>query len=48
MNPAFQELAFGYLGMQLLLRFGMAGRVKILHPGWRSGRALRAIFLFSA
>jgi hypothetical protein len=48
LNPAFQELAFGYLGMQLLLSYRMAGRVKILNPGWRSERALRDVFLFSA
>lgn len=43
-----RELAFGYLGMQLLLSYFMAGWVKITNPDWRSGRALRDVFLFSA
>lgn len=44
----WQELAFGYLGMQLLLSYFIAGWVKIVNPDWRSGRALRDVFLFSA
>jgi len=44
----WQELAFGYLGMQLLLSYFIAGWVKIANPDWRSGRALRDVFLFSA
>jgi len=44
----WRELAFGYLGMQLLLSYFMAGWVKIMNPAWRSGRALRDVFLFSA
>ncbi|MCC6940292.1 MAG: HTTM domain-containing protein [Novosphingobium sp.] len=47
-NPALKELAFGYLGMQLLLSYVMAGWVKIRNPDWRSGQALRDVFLFSA
>ena len=47
-EPAWRELAFGYLGMQLLLSYFMAGWVKIVNPDWRSGRALRDVFLFSA
>jgi hypothetical protein len=47
-RPAWRELAFGYLGMQLLLSYVMAGWVKILNPDWRSGRALRDVFLISA
>lgn len=43
-----RELAFGYLGMQLLLSYVIAGWVKIVNPDWRSGRALRDVFLFSA
>jgi hypothetical protein len=45
---AWRELAFGYLGTQLLLSYCMAGWVKIVNPQWRSGRALRDVFLFSA
>ncbi|TZG25950.1 HTTM domain-containing protein [Sphingomonas montanisoli] len=47
-EPAWRELAFGYLGMQLLLSYFMAGWVKIANPDWRTGRALRDVFLFSA
>ncbi|MET0362965.1 MAG: hypothetical protein ABW048_14580 [Sphingobium sp.] len=44
----WREMAFGYLGMQLLLSYFMAGWVKVRNPDWRSGRALRDVFLFSA
>jgi hypothetical protein len=47
-EPRWQELAFGYLGMQLLLSYFISGWVKIVNPAWRSGRALRDVFLFSA
>lgn len=47
-EPRWRELAFGYLGMQLLLSYLMAGWVKVVNPDWRSGRALRDVFLFSA
>ena len=42
-----QELAFGYLGAQLVLSYFIAGGVKILNPDWRTGRALRDVFQFS-
>jgi len=42
-----QELAFGYLGVQLILSYFISGGVKILNPDWRSGRALRDVFQFS-
>ena len=47
-EPGWRELAFGYLAIQLLLSYVMAGWVKIVNPDWRSGRALRDVFLFSA
>ena len=47
-EPAWRELAFAYLGLQLLLSYFMAGWVKVVNPDWRSGRALRDVFLFSA
>ncbi|MCW1428908.1 HTTM domain-containing protein [Novosphingobium sp. JCM 18896] len=47
-EPAWRELAFAYLGLQLLLSYFMAGWVKVVNPEWRSGRALRDVFLFSA
>jgi hypothetical protein len=43
-----REIAFGYLGVQLTLSYFIAGGVKILNPDWRSGRALRQVFAFSA
>lgn len=46
--PGWRELAFGYLGMQLVLSYFISGWVKIVNPDWRSGRALRDVFLFSA
>lgn len=42
------ELAFGYLAMQLILSYFISGWVKITKPAWRSGEALRDVFLFSA
>ena len=47
-RPAWQELAFGYLGMPLLLSYFISGWVKVVNPAWRSGRALHDVFLFSA
>lgn len=47
-EPAWRELAFAYLGLQLLLSYFMAGWVKVVNRDWRSGRALRDVFLFSA
>ena len=47
-EPAWRELAFGYLGMQLLLSYFMSGWVKVVNSDWRQGRALRDVFLFSA
>lgn len=43
-----REAAFGYLGMQVLLSYFISGWVKIINPEWRSGRALRDVFSFSA
>ena len=42
------EAAFGYLALQLILSYFVSGYVKILNPEWRSGQALRDVFLFSA
>lgn len=47
-TPALQELAFGYLGAQLILSYFISGGVKIVNPDWRSGRALADVFRFSA
>lgn len=44
----WREIAFGYLGAQLLLSYFISGWVKVLNPDWRNGRALQDVFLFSA
>lgn len=46
--PAYAELAIGYLAMQLILSYVISGAVKIANPDWRTGRALRDVFAFSA
>lgn len=47
-EPAWRELAFGYLGLQLVLSYVISGWVKVINPDWRSGRALGDVFRFSA
>lgn len=47
-TPMLAELAFGYLGAQLTLSYFISGWVKVVNPDWRSGRALRDVFQFSA
>lgn len=42
-----RELAFGYLGAQLVLSYLIAGWVKLRNPAWRNGEALRQVFAFS-
>ncbi len=42
------EAAFGYLGVQVMMSYFFSGQVKIVNPEWRSGRALRDVFSFSA
>jgi hypothetical protein len=44
----WREIALGYLGAQLALSYFISGWVKVVNPDWRSGRALRDVFLFSA
>ncbi len=44
----WQEMALGYLALQLVLSYFISGWVKIKNPDWRSGRALRDVFQFSA
>ena len=43
----WREAAFGYLGVQVVLSYFISGRVKIMNPEWRSGRALADVFAFS-
>lgn len=47
-TPALRELAFGYLGAQLMLSYFVSGGVKIVNPDWRTGQALVDVFRFSA
>ena len=47
-TPHGREVAFGYLGVQLMLSYFIAGWVKLRNPEWRTGRALRDVFQFSA
>ncbi len=44
----WQELAFGYLAIQLILSYFIAGWVKVINPQWRNGQALVDVFRFSA
>ena len=46
-TPAWQRVALGYLAVQLVLSYTMAGWVKLANPDWRSGQALSDIFAFS-
>ena len=43
-----REAAFGYLAVQVILSYCIAGWVKIANPQWRSGAALQDVFRFSA
>ena len=43
----WQEVAFAYLAIQLILSYVLSGAVKIVNPDWRNGVALRNVFLFS-
>jgi len=47
-NQYWKEVAFGYLALQLVLSYFVSGWVKIVNPDWRSGRALRDVFEYSA
>jgi len=47
-GPRWQELAFGYLALQLILSYFISGWVKLINPEWRNGQALRDVFQFSA
>lgn len=42
------ELALGYLALQLVLSYALAGVAKLANPEWRDGRALADLFAFSA
>ncbi len=42
-----QDMAFGYLAMQLILSYFISGWVKMVNPEWRNGQALQDVFAFS-
>lgn len=43
-----QELALGYLALQLVICYFQAGWVKLMNPEWRTGKALCEVFAFTA
>ena len=47
-TPMGREVAFGYLGAQLVLSYFVSGLVKVVEPTWRRGEALADVFRFSA
>ena len=44
----WQELAFAYLALQLILSYFISGLVKVVNSDWRKGQALHDVFQFSA
>ncbi|WPZ36605.1 HTTM domain-containing protein [Thalassobaculum sp. OXR-137] len=46
-SARYQEYVFGYLALQVIFSYFKSGLSKVVHADWRSGRALRDVFLFS-
>ncbi len=46
-SPTWSRVALGYLAVQLVLSYTMAGWVKLTNPDWRRGQALVDVFAFS-
>lgn len=46
--PSIENYIFGYLALQTILSYFIAGYVKVINPDWRSGQALQDLFRFSA
>lgn len=44
----WQEIALGYLAIQLMLSYFQSGWVKVVNADWRSGLALQQVFAFTA
>lgn len=44
----WQEIALGYLAVQLVLSYFQSGWVKMVNPEWRNGHALQQVFALSA
>jgi hypothetical protein len=43
----WQEIAVGYLAVQVVLSYAIAGWVKLANPEWRNGRAMSDVLQFS-
>lgn len=43
----WQEIALGYLALQLILSYFQSGWVKVINPEWGNGRALQQVFALS-
>lgn len=43
----WQEMALGYLALQLVLSYFQSGWVKVINAQWRSGQALQQVFALS-
>lgn len=46
-STQWQEYVFGYLALQVIFSYFKSGLSKVIHADWRTGRALRDVFLFS-
>ena len=46
-DARWQEYVFGYLALQVIFSYFKSGLSKVIHEDWRTGRALRDVFLFS-
>lgn len=47
-DPAWREYVLAYLALQLVLSYFKSGWAKAIHRDWRTGQALRDVFVFSA
>jgi hypothetical protein len=47
-SKLWQEIALGYLAIQLMLSYFQAGWVKVINSEWRSGKALQDVFALTA
>ncbi len=45
--PTLREYVLGYLALQLMMSYSIAGFYKIINPQWRSGEAVQDIFRYS-
>ena len=46
-SARWQEYVFGYLALQVIFSYFKSGLSKVIHEDWRTGTALRDVFLFS-